>query len=136
MRSSTLYIRGCAVSPHDIALIQRWNDSRDPDAFAEIVHRYAGLVYGACLRVLRNASDAEDVAQECFMKMGKAPVHVNSSLGGWLYTMATRRAINQLRSETRRSERGPRRWTRLRERASKGQASKYGREDRVTLNSS
>jgi DNA-directed RNA polymerase specialized sigma24 family protein len=93
------------VNPHDITLIKRWNDSRDPDAFAELVRCYAGLVYGSCLRILRNTSDAEDVTQECFMKMGSAPVHVSASLAGWLHTTATRRAINQLRSDSRRSRR-------------------------------
>ncbi len=93
------------MSPHDIALINRWNESKDPDAFAEIVRMYAGLVYGACLRVLRNAADAEDVAQECFMKVAEAPVSASTSLSGWLHTMATRKAINRLRSERRRASR-------------------------------
>jgi RNA polymerase sigma factor (sigma-70 family) len=88
-----------------MTLIQRWNESKDPEAFTEIIHRYAGLVYGACLRVLRNADDAEDVAQECFMRLGKAPVQVTTSFAGWLHTMATRRAINRLRSNTRRNAR-------------------------------
>lgn len=93
------------MSPQDIALLQRWNEFKDPDAFTEIVNRYAGLVYGACFRVLRNQSDAEDVAQECFMKIAEAPTKVDTSLGGWLYTAATRRAISLLRSERRRSAR-------------------------------
>ncbi len=88
-----------------MALIQRWNKSKDPEAFTEIIHRYAGLVYGACLRVLRNADDAEDVAQECFMRLGKAPVQVTTSFAGWLHTMATRRAINRLRTNARRNAR-------------------------------
>ena len=37
------------MSPVDVALIERWVESRDADAFAKIVHRYAGVVYGACL---------------------------------------------------------------------------------------
>ncbi len=93
------------MSPHDIALINRWNESKDPDAFAEIVRLYAALVYGACLRVLRNATDAEDVAQECFMKVAEAPVSASTSLSGWLHTMATRKAINKLRGDGRRAVR-------------------------------
>lgn len=93
------------MSSQDITLIQRWNESKDPAAFAEIVHRYAGLVYGSCLRVMRNADDAEDVAQECFMKIAEAPVHITTSLGGWLHSMATHRAINRLRLDKRRSAR-------------------------------
>ena len=93
------------MSPQDIALIQRWTESKDPDAFTEIVNRYSGLVYGASLRVLRNRSDAEDVAQECLMRIVEAPTHVESSLGGWLHTVATRRALTRLRADKRRAAR-------------------------------
>jgi len=93
------------MSPQDVMLIQRWNDTKDPDAFAEIVKQYAGLVYGSCLRVLRNPADAEEVSQECFMKIAEAPVEVNTSLGGWLHTLATRRAINRVRTDSRRTTR-------------------------------
>ena len=93
------------MSPHDIALINRWTESKDPDAFTEIVNRYSGLVYGASLRVLRNRSDAEDVAQECLMRIVEAPTHVESSLGGWLHTVATRRALTRLRADKRRAAR-------------------------------
>lgn len=90
------------MSPQDVALLKRWNDTRDADAFCEIVERYSGLVYGACLRVLRNPADAEDVAQECFLKVSEASAAPTTSLPGWLHTMATRRALNRLRAEKRR----------------------------------
>ena len=93
------------MSPQDIALIQRWTETKDPDAFTEIVNRYSGLIYGASLRVLRNRSDAEDVAQECLMRIVEAPTQVESSLGGWLHTVATRRALTKLRADKRRAAR-------------------------------
>jgi DNA-directed RNA polymerase specialized sigma24 family protein len=36
------------------------------EAFQTIVSRHAGMVYATCRRILRNATDAEDMAQECF----------------------------------------------------------------------
>ena len=90
------------MSPQDIALIQRWTESKDPAAFTEIVSRYSGLVYGASLRVLRNRSDAEDVTQECLLRIVETPTSVESSLGGWLHTVATRRALTRLRADKRR----------------------------------
>lgn len=93
------------MSPQDAALVRRWNESRDPDAFSEIVRRYTGVVYSPCLRILRNRSDAEDVTQECFMSLSEVPLKATSSLASWLHTIATRRALNRLRSERRRQSR-------------------------------
>lgn len=41
----------------------------DERAFAELVQRTLGLVYGICLRYLQNRSDAEDASQETFVKI-------------------------------------------------------------------
>jgi hypothetical protein len=38
----------------DGTLLERWIASRDAEAFNEIVSRHAGLVYGACRRMVRN----------------------------------------------------------------------------------
>jgi RNA polymerase sigma factor (sigma-70 family) len=81
----------------------RWLKERDADAFAEIVFRHGSMVFGACRRVLRNASDAEEVAQDCFLQLAEWRKRIHPSLGGWLYTVATRKALNRLRSDTRRA---------------------------------
>jgi hypothetical protein len=59
------------MSTADHTLLDRWNRTRDADAFAELVTRYAGLVYGTCRRVLRDEREAEDVSQECFVKLAQ-----------------------------------------------------------------
>jgi RNA polymerase sigma factor (sigma-70 family) len=86
-------------------LLQRWADERDAEAFAEIVKRYAGLVYGTCRRVLRNEKEAEDVAQECFVKLAQVRRTTIGSLGGWLHTVATREALNRVKADRRRTAR-------------------------------
>ena len=55
------------MSTPDTALYERWAKTRDADVFAEIVSRYASMVYTACVRILGNPSEAEDVSQECFL---------------------------------------------------------------------
>lgn len=89
----------------DIELLQRWWTRRDAVAFNEIATRYSGLVYAACLRVLGDASKAEDVAQECFMRLAERPAVVSISLSGWLHRVATRRALDVHRSDSRRRSR-------------------------------
>jgi RNA polymerase sigma-70 factor (ECF subfamily) len=89
----------------DMSLLHRFADKGDEDAFSEIVRRYAGVVFCACHRVLRDRGWAEDVAQETFFRLVKCPDRVSHSLGGWLHRAATRLAVDTLRSEQARHRR-------------------------------
>jgi RNA polymerase sigma factor (sigma-70 family) len=89
----------------DVDLGARWMTRRDPGAFQALVLRYAGPVYGTCRRVLGNATEAEDVAQECFEILAGATSWPQGSLGAWLHRVAVNRALNRLKSERRRHER-------------------------------
>ncbi len=88
----------------DVEILKLWS-SGNADAFAELVRRYAPLVYSAALRVLRNSADAEDIAQQCFLELAQRPPAIRSTLAGWLHRLATHRALNHLRGEKRRAER-------------------------------
>ena len=46
------------MSSTDRLLVERWRTRRDPDAFAEITARYAGMVYATCRRILGDAVEA------------------------------------------------------------------------------
>jgi len=84
---------------------QRWIRHRDANAFTELVHEHAGMVFGTCRRILNNATEAEDVAQECFMEFARARKVVTPSLGGWLHRVAVFRSLNRIRGERRRKVR-------------------------------
>lgn len=93
------------MSGSDNDMLKLWSATGNADAFAELVRRYAPLVYSAALRVLRNATDAEDVAQQCFLELAQRPPAIRNTLAGWLHRLATHRALNHLRGEKRRAER-------------------------------
>jgi len=87
----------------DLALLHQYAEDQSADAFAEIAHRHAGLVYGACLRILGNEHDAEDVSQECLLELARKAGTVQTSLSGWLHALATRRSRDAIRrAATRR----------------------------------
>ena len=86
----------------DQTLLARYVATRDALAFEELAKRYAVLVRSVCVRVLGNAHDAEDVAQECFLELARHAGEVHSSVPGWLHRAATSRSLNVLRSRMRR----------------------------------
>ncbi len=85
-------------------LLQRFVKNSDAEAFSEIVKRYSGLVYGACLRVLGNKSKAADATQDTFFQLLRSAGSISGSLGGWLYKAATGKAIDQIRKDARRKK--------------------------------
>ena len=89
----------------DLALLRRFAQDHDAEAFSEIVGRYQNLVYGTCVRILGDATDAEDVAQECFMGLMRKAGTVRSSLAGWLHRCAADMSVNELRRCAARKKR-------------------------------
>ncbi len=89
----------------DIDLLRR-TGMGDRDGFAELYHRYTGLVYSTAFRVLNSRADAEDVAQDVmFMIWEKSPLFdaAKGKPATWILTMARNRAIDRLRSLQRRA---------------------------------
>ena len=89
----------------DFALLRRYAGFGDPQAFAQIVQRYASFVYATCLRVIGDGSRAEDLSQETFFRLMRRPHEVRQNLGGWLHRTATHLALDWLRSESSRHRR-------------------------------
>ncbi len=76
----------------------------DENAFAQLVKRYEKELYNFLLRFLGQSSIAEDVFQEAFLQ-----VHIsadsfqeNRRFRPWLYTIASNKARDLLRSRARR----------------------------------
>ncbi|MFQ5595216.1 MAG: RNA polymerase sigma factor [Anaerolineae bacterium] len=71
----------------------------DQQAFARLVEAYQGPVYNLAYRMLGNAGDAEDAAQETFLR---AYSHLGSydlkrKFSSWLLAIASNYCIDQLR---------------------------------------
>jgi RNA polymerase sigma-70 factor (ECF subfamily) len=96
-----------AVSAADagLALLRRFSDYHDAQAFAQIVQRYASFVYATCLRITADPARSEDLSQETFFRLMRRPHEVHQNLGGWLHRTATHLALDSLRSESARKRR-------------------------------
>lgn len=88
------------ISGNETELIERLR-RRDPDAMSDLYDRYSRIVYSVILRVVRNASVAEELAQETFLRAWNRAGDFDAArarIGPWLLTIARNRAIDYLRS--------------------------------------
>jgi len=74
----------------------------DPMAFSELVRRYGDGILGYLMRMSGNHHQAEDLFQETFKRVHeKAHTFRGSQFKSWLFTIATRVAIDGLRRRRR-----------------------------------
>jgi RNA polymerase sigma-70 factor, ECF subfamily len=71
----------------------------DQDAFAEIVYTFQHAVYNLCYRLLGERTEAEDAAQETFLRAysNLSRYDHNRSFKTWLLTIASNHCIDRLR---------------------------------------
>jgi RNA polymerase sigma-70 factor (ECF subfamily) len=94
------HVTATAAIPIEDADLLAGLERGEDRAMATLYDRYSRIVYSVALRVLRDPAAAEDVLQEIFMQMWRAPqsfVAARGSLGGWLSVVARNRSIDSLR---------------------------------------
>lgn len=91
------------MEPAEAGFIERLR-ARDLAAFEELVARFERPVYGLCFRLLGDAEEARDAAQETFLKVyrGLGGFRAQSGLKTWIYRIAINQAMNQQRWWRRR----------------------------------
>ncbi len=85
----------------DIELIQRTLKG-DQQAYALLIKNHQRYVFTLALRFTKNREDAEEVAQDCFIKAYKAlsTFKQQSKFSTWLYTIVYTTAMTSLRKRT------------------------------------
>jgi len=73
----------------------------DQQAYAEIVKRYQSFVFTIALRYTPNREDAEEIAQDCFVKAYRSlsDFRGESKFSTWLYTIVTTTCLTFLRKK-------------------------------------
>ncbi|MBL7644839.1 MAG: sigma-70 family RNA polymerase sigma factor [Candidatus Hydrogenedentes bacterium] len=90
---------------NDQSLLAHWYRHRNAEAFRVLATRHARMVYATALRILRNAHDAEEVAQQSFLALAQTRRPPSGNVAAWLHRTAYRAALNLTRARTRRTAR-------------------------------
>ncbi|WP_297796579.1 sigma-70 family RNA polymerase sigma factor [uncultured Eudoraea sp.] len=73
------------------------------NAYAILVDRYKHMVFTLALRILKNREDAEEIAQDTFLKayLGLKDFKGDSRFSTWLYKIAYYRSLDYLKKNKR-----------------------------------
>lgn len=89
----------------DLELVQRTKDG-DPEAFSELVRRHQQVIYNVAYRFMREPAQAEDMAQEAFLKAFRLikGFRGDCSFSTWMYRVACSVCLTELNRRKRRGE--------------------------------
>lgn len=89
---------------------QQWvrkAQAADAQAFEALYRLHVGKVYGLCLRMTGNASEAEDCTQEAFIQAWRKldKFRGDSSFGTWMHKVAVNSVLGRMRKSRREQDR-------------------------------
>lgn len=90
-------------SSADLALVESLRRG-DAEAFETLVVTYQHRIFSIALRMLGDRSEAEEIAQEVFLRVYRSigDFRGEARLGTWLYAITSRLCLNRLKSPGRR----------------------------------
>ena len=109
--ASSDYSQGMANTPTDIAADeQAWirkAQGSDARAFEALYRLHVDKIYGLCLRMTGNVSEAEDCTQEAFIQAWNkmAKFRGDSAFATWLHRIAVNAVLGRIRKSKREHDR-------------------------------
>src|SRR6476469_611983 len=83
----------------DHELVAEFTSTLDIQFAGELYSRYADLIYGVCLKYLKQPENAQDSAVAIFEELvTKIPKHNIDNFKGWLYTLTKNHCLMRIRS--------------------------------------
>jgi len=88
----------------DDELIILFRESNDNELVGELFNRYIHLVYGVCIKYLRNKEDSKDAVMQIFEKlMQELNNNEVKNFKSWLYTITKNYCLNHLVNKARQN---------------------------------
>lgn len=88
-----------ATNQSDTELVTAYRQSGDLKVLGELYQRYMDLVYGVCLKYLKDPEQAQDAVMQLFEELVlKLKKHEVENFRGWLHQVAKNYCLMQLRT--------------------------------------
>jgi RNA polymerase sigma-70 factor (ECF subfamily) len=94
-----------AINKSDEELIAEFNSSGDLEVLGELYNGYMHLVYGVCLKYLKDRDEAKDAVMIIFEKLiVEIPKHNIGNFRSWLHVVTKNYCLMEIRSRKSRDE--------------------------------
>lgn len=92
-----------AISPYnqlpDEALVQQYKQSKDQQFLAILYQRYNGLIFGVCIKYLKDAEASADASLDIYEELTQKVLKYEiDNFKGWLHTLTRNHCLMKLRS--------------------------------------
>jgi len=95
-------------SHSDEELVRLFREKQDLELLGVLYKRYMYLVYGVCMKYLKNREDSQDAVMQIFELLVKdIPRFEIRNFKGWLYTVCRNYCLMQLRKNSKEKNRHP-----------------------------
>ena len=98
------FLKNITSNQPDDELVTAYKQTHDLNVVGELFQRYMELVYGVCLKYLKQPEDAQDSTIAIFEELStKLLKHEVDNFKGWLYTVTKNHCLMRLRSEKKQT---------------------------------
>lgn len=91
------------ISPNgesDAELVEQYKSSGELSVLGHLYNRYMEMVYGVCLKYLKEPENAQDSVMSIFEELiSKLQKHQVDNFKSWLYTLAKNHCLMRIRAE-------------------------------------
>ncbi|MGI8582138.1 MAG: RNA polymerase sigma factor [Chitinophagaceae bacterium] len=94
------FLKNISSADSDNDLIEKYKKSGSLNELGELYQRYMELVYGVCLKYLKEPEDAKDCVINIFEELiSKLKKHEIDNFKGWLYQLTKNHCLMKLRKQ-------------------------------------
>ena len=98
------FLKTISSNQPDDELVTTYKQTHDLNVVGELFQRYMDLVYGVCLKYLKQPENAQDSTIAIFEELStKLLKHEVDNFKGWLYTVTKNHCLMRLRSEKKQT---------------------------------
>jgi RNA polymerase sigma factor (sigma-70 family) len=98
------FLKNISSNQPDDELVTAYKQTQDLNVVGELFQRYMDLVYGVCLKYLKQPENAQDSTIAIFEELStKLLKHEVDNFKGWLYTVTKNHCLMRLRSEKKQT---------------------------------